>query len=77
MKFEDKVRKHLRKPKAELEKKIRQMKIPKEGVESFKRENLIAIIESKVGTLSSVPFNKIDTLDLFKLANALQGNVRK
>jgi len=65
MRFEDKVRKHLGKKGEEG------------GVEKHRRENLIAIITSKAGALNSVPFDKIDTADLFKLANALSGDIRR
>ena len=60
MKFEDRVRKH-------LPKKMKQQG----GSEEFKRKNLIAIISSRVGNLSSIDLNKVDTTDLFKLADAI------
>jgi len=65
MKFEDKVKKYMGKK-------------PKKSEKEYKRrENFINIIEAKVGILQSVPYDRIDTTDLFKIANALSGHMRK
>jgi len=66
-KFEAKVREHLKKKS-----------IPKKGeggVEGHKRDTYIIIIEQKIGKLESI--NKIPTADLFKIANAISGHVRR
>ena len=67
MDFKDRVKKYTKK-KEEPKKR--------NDAEYKKRENFIRTIEAKVGTLKSVQYDKIDTNDLFKLANALSGHVR-
>lgn len=66
MDFKDKVREHLGKKPKERTKE-----------EQKKRKNFISIIEAKAGLLSSVPFDKIDTKDLFAIANAITGKVAR
>jgi hypothetical protein len=67
MSFEDKVRQFLKHKKPE--------DLEKEGLEgvadSYKRKNLISIIERKVGPLNSLNLEKADVRDLFRLADAL------
>ena len=60
MEFKDRVKKYMgkeAKPGSEEERK--------------RRQHLISIIEAKTGSLKTVNFDKIDTADLIRIANAL------
>jgi hypothetical protein len=65
--FKDKVKKYMGKEE----------KPKRTEAEYKKRENLIAVIESHVGALQSMPYDKISTRDLFALANGVRGDIKR